>query len=212
MSDIVKFSPAANGVGFAAGAAAFQQAKPQTKGGGVALLKLRRTDGRWCFGKDDIEVEDGAELVVDANATAIGFVDWKGGRPVGEHMAVVGQDTVNAADLPPAQGPNGWEDQVALGMTVLNGEDEGEMVLYKTNNQGGIEAFNTLFDAMTARAAAGKSFNPVITLASTSYTHPEYGKIYKPVFEVTRWMGSEVEAVEDQTEEEETPKRRRRRS
>lgn len=200
MTNITTFSPATNG-GFAAGAANFKKAAPQAKGGGVGLLKLRKSDGLWVYGKDDIMIGDAA-LVVDANAIIMGFVDWKGGKPVGERMAVVGSDPVLEQDLPPAQGMKGWEPQVGMGMIIPADEDvpEDELVIYKTTAQGGIEAFNGIFDAMMARAAASKSFNPRITLSSSSYQHGEYGTIYKPVFTVVGWEGEGVQAVEADTE------------
>lgn len=214
MSDIVKFTP---GGGFLQGAQTFQKAKPQVASG-IPLLQCRKESGKWVYGPDRIEVEDGSLWAIDANSTAMGYVDWHGGKPVGERMAVVGQEPVNPADLPPAQGKNGWEDQVGFGLICTNGEDAGVAVVYKTNTKGGIEAFNKTFDAMQARAAAGKPFNPVVKLTNTNYTHNEYGLIWKPIFEIVDWLGDETSQVEDHapaTDEEppaEQPTRRRRRS
>lgn len=226
MSDdnsVVPFSPAAGGMGFAKGAEQFNKSRPRTAGG-MNLLKLDKTSGLWMYGKDNIEVEEGSEWVVDANSMCKGYVAWVAGQP-SDHMAFVGQPDIDPADLPPTTAKQGWQDQVGFGLICLDGEDKDEKVMYKTNTMGGIEAWNDLFDEMMARVAQGLSFNPILTLGETHYQHREHGTIYKPVLTIVGWMDAdgnrddadEAPLVEDKSEEPEpkkeaeAPKRRARR-
>lgn len=222
MNDIVEFSPKQIG-SFADGAADFKKVQPKTNsGGGLDYLKLRPSDGIWCYGKEGIEVEEDAEIKVLADTTTQGFVAWKAKRVIGEKMAVIGQTPVDPSTLNPVECPKGWEEQVGYGMVIISGEDAGAHVMWKSNTTGGKDAFNALFDAMMARAAAGKAFNPVITLDVDDYIHSEHGKIYKPIFTVLRWEGEDdVAQIDDEVEEaeivkaevieDEKPKTKRRR-
>lgn len=211
MSDLIKFTPMAVDI-----ASAFDTfVKPTVKAGGIDLLKLRKQDGVWVYGQQDIEVEDGAELAIDPGSLMSGFVDWKGGKPVQEQMARLGQSPIDPRSLPPSQGAKGWEEQVGFGLTIISGEDAGISVLYKTNALGGKEAWGEVYDAIKARVVAGKSYVPIVTLEQTSYQHSEYGLIFKPVFKVQRWHGDQPEAPAIEAEapaEEAAPTRRRRRA
>jgi hypothetical protein len=194
MSDIVKFTPAAGGVGFAKGMAEFNARRPTTQGG-VPLLILQKTDGAWVYGRDRVEVEEGSRWVIDGNSVCMGYVAWHAGQPT-ERMAFIGQPSIDPASLPPTPAKAGWQEQVGFGLICLDGEDAGERVLYKTNTMGGLECWNAVFDAMVARAGQGLPHNPVVTMTNSSYTRAEDGgKVWKPVLEIVGWMGDETAQV-----------------
>lgn len=221
---VVAFTPQTSLANVEDAFGAFEQDKPAVTGG-AAFLKLRKNDGLWVYGQEEIECEDGARWLLDSTSLCQGYIDWHQGRPAGERMAVLGQPPVNPADLPPAQGKNGWEKQVGFGVICLDGEDKGVQIVYKTNTDGGKRAYNAVFDAIKARALAQLPRNPIIFLKEDSYTHAEYGKIFKPVFEIVGWVdqdGNEFgleevpqiqqgEAEAEPVEEEAKPAGRQRR-
>lgn len=206
MSEIVKFTP--RGAGFVAGRKSFKAAAPKTKSG-TDLLKLRKTDGAWVFGQKNVPLGAGTKVAINAHSMAQGWVAWKGGKPVGEKMAVVGQEPVNPSTLGEVDAPKGWEEQIAMGMQVVDGEHANTPLNFKANSKGGIDFYNEVFDAMEARAAEGYPFHPIITLGSDSYVHSEHGKIYFPTWECVGWMdddgntdGAKREQVETYPEQD----------
>ena len=180
---------------FAASAQKFAEAAPRREAGGAPFLKMMKTDGSWVYGGDSVEVEEDSIWMVDPNTLCMGFIAWHAGKVEGEQMAFLGQETINAADLPPVAAKNGWEDQVGFGLICETGEDAGTKVIWKTNNHGGLQAWNKIFDAMKERSGTGQSYVPRIKMSHDSYTHTDYGKIYKPIFEIVGWQGDEVEQI-----------------
>jgi hypothetical protein len=205
MSAVTPFEATLPASAFTEAAADFKKTLPPVNTGGN-FLKLRRTDGVWVYGKDGVEVEDESQWAVNPHSISKGFIAWHAGRPEGEKMARIGQPAILAADLPPVSAKNGWEVQVGFDLVCISGEDTDVEVNYKTNTQGGIGAFDAIFNALSARAAAGQAFVPIVELGETNYNHPENGLIYKPVFKIVGWAGDETTAIED----EEAPKRRRK--
>jgi len=189
-------------------AKAFEATAPRVSGNSMPIMRMLKSDGSWVYGADSTEVEEDSEWAIPPDSLAQGFIAWHAGKVEGERMATFGKPAVDPSSLPEVKAKNGWEEQVGFGLVCLTGEDEGTKAVFKTNTKGGTEAWNNVFDAIKARAVAGKPFTPRVSLKNSSYQHAEYGKIYKPVFEVVGWVGDEdVELIED-----EAPKRRKPRS
>lgn len=194
-NEIVNFTPKSGGFAAATKDTKQQSSRPRVEGG-TDLLKLGKETGKWVFGQKN-EPLGNAVIAVNMNSMSNGFVDWKGGKPVGEKMAVVGQEPVNEADLPPAQGKKGWEVQIGFEGKIVDGEHAGTDIKYKSNARGGIELWNELFDAAEVRAAAGKAYHPVVDFGSDSYVHEEWGKVYTPDIEIVDWMDDEGNMGDD---------------
>jgi len=161
-------------------------ASPTVATGGTSLLKMNRSTGAWTFGAEDVPVEKGSMWAVVPTTMAAGFISWKGGKVEAEFMSSVGEKPVNPRDLPPVTGRNGWEAQVGFALVCVKGAQTGTVVLYKTSNKGGTEAVAKVRAGVLARAKGGEAdIVPVVSFNSTSYQHPEYGKVNKPSFEVT---------------------------
>lgn len=200
MNDIVKFSPAAGGVGFAKGAKAFGANRPIVQTG-IPLLVLQRLDGVWVHSSERIEVEPGSKWVIDANTTCQGYVAWHAGMPT-ERMSFVGQELIDPQTLPPTPAKDGWVPQVGFGLICLDGEDKGLHVLYKANTQGAIKAWNATYDAMEARAAQGLGHNPVVELESWFYRRKEdNGIVWNPTFKIIGWMGDDQAQIESDADD-----------
>jgi hypothetical protein len=195
---------------FLENAKTFEATAPKAKSGGVPIMRLNKSDGVWVYGADSVEVEEDSQWVIPPDSLLQGYIAWHGGKVEGEKMATIGAEPVSPNALPPVNAKNGWEEQVGFGLVCITGEDTDTKAVFKTNTKGGIEAWNNVFDAIKARAVAGKSFTPIVKLTHSSYQHSEYGKIRKPVFEVVGWHGDEAAgAIES---DDEAPKRRKPRS
>ncbi len=181
----------------------FEASAPRASaGGGAPLLRMLKGDGSWVFGADNVEVEPDARWAIDPASLAQGFIAWHGGKVEAERMAMIGHPPVDPTSLGPVSAKNGWEDQVCFGLVCQDGEDKDTAVVFKSNTHGGRGAFFDVFDAMKARAVEGLGYAPLVVLRNDSYQHTEYGKIFKPIFEIVGWLGDE--------EPEKITKRRRR--
>jgi len=180
-----------NAAALVAGLEAVEAAAPQVaEAGGAPILKLGRDKGRWTYGADDTAVPEDSLWAVVPSTFAVGLIAWRGGKPEGEVMTSVGERPVDPSTLPPVQAKHGWEEQVGVALVCVDRAPDGmigQAVIYKQNSKGGVEAIQRLRGAVLAAAKAGSPCVPVVRLKNSSYTHPEYGTVYKPVFDVVGW-------------------------
>lgn len=188
---------------------------------GKDYLKMDK-GGFWVYGRDDVEVEEKSLWAINPNSFSLGFIAWDNGTVTGEEMRLITEPPIHESQLPTVQG--NWEQQVAMQLVCISGEDKGTQVIYKASSKGGRGAFNELLKAImdTLRLNQGTDkVVPVIQLAVNFYKHEKYGKIYTPVFNIVDWATmdatvdhSEPEPAaipEPEPEPEPTPAPRRRR-
>jgi len=207
---VANFGGSLDAASFLDEAKKFEATAPRVNNNSVPIMRLNKSDGVWVYGPDSTEVEEGSEWVIPPDSLAQGFIAWHAGKVEGERLSTFGKEPVDPTSLPEVKAKNGWEEQVGFGLVCMNGEDEGTRAVFKTNTKGGVEAWNNIFDAIKARAAAGKSLAPIVKLTHSSYQHNEYGRILKPVFEIVGWEGDQEEVAA--IEEDEGPKRRKPRA
>lgn len=192
--------------------------------GDIPFLKLAKS-GLWCYGAEEIEVEDGSTWAVNPNSLSTGYAAWGDSELLGEEMALVIDAPVDRNHLEDVGAA--WKPQVGCQLACLDGEDEGTNVLYKTTSLGGQKAFKALLDAVLLRAKAGETdLVPVVKLKVDSYKHKKYGKVFTPVLDIVGWEsidgapagkieasepGPEPAATEPEPEPEQPARRRRRR-
>lgn len=190
-------------------------------GGDVLFMKMGK-DGRFSYGAEEIEVEEGSIWAANPQGFMHGWVAWgdkehgTAGKNLGEKLGPAHQPIYPQGDLPAVEGS--WSQLIGIHFACTNGEDAGVQVLYKANSYGGRKAYGDLLSQVVARIQDGESdIVPLVTLESTSYKHDEYGKIFNPVFVVTGWTSMDATALpeDDEPEEEEEeapepPKRKRR--
>jgi hypothetical protein len=115
-------------------------------------------------------------------------------------------------DVGPAPGQP-WQEQRACQMQCVAGDDDGETVAYKGTALGLLDAFDSFVPLIASRMTAGEDFVPVVQLGRTSYQHKNksWGRIYKPVLTIVRWVGMDNASSEEPEEEEvvEKPVRKR---
>jgi hypothetical protein len=177
---------------FVSGLEKVAHAAPQVSEGGTPLLKLpKEGDGTWVYGQTDTPVSEGSQWAVVVSTFATGFISWRGGKVEGEVMTSVGEDPFDPSGLPPVQSKAGWEAQVGVAFVGVDSDENSELglaVIYKQNSRGGVEAIQKLRNAVLAEAKAGKPYVAIVELDSSSYTHPEWGKVIKPNFKIVDWM------------------------
>lgn len=179
-------------------------------GGGNAFMKFTK-HGEWLYGVDSTEVEEDARWAINPFSIMHGFISWGDeGKPLGEVMVPMTQAKPALADLPHTG--EEWTDNFAMTLACVSGEDEGTQVEYKTNSDGGAQAFRDVISEIMAQLDKDpKKPVPVVELNSTHYKHATYGKIFKPALEVVGWetIGAtkvSEENTPDPDNEEEAPK------
>lgn len=191
------------------------------KAGGRDKLLRYLQDGNWVFGKDDTEVTKGKHrLAVNPASIKHGHTCWTD-YPKGKKNELMGEDLVpfTQAPTPPHELPDygwDWKQLMSIDMKFVNGPHKGEQVLYKTSSNGGLGMMEAIIDAVVARSEEGHTdLVPIITLDSDHYDHPNWGRTYKPLFDIVDWTDEETLAGGDEEEEEEAeekpaPKRSRK--
>ncbi len=165
-----------------------QLANARTAGGNLPFLTMQK-DGKWVWGAEENDVKDSDRWVVNPDSISLGFIAWAGGQVVGEQMAsLVDPTPIDQGNLPPVEG-DGWQPQVAV--QLKNPVTDTE-VIFKTSSQGGREAVSVLCTALVEQAATNPAAPlPVVRLTNDSYKHKDYGKIYKPVFDIVDWTDAD---------------------
>ncbi len=203
---------------------------------GMAYLKLSK-GGFWTYGIDDVEVEEGSHWAVNPNSLAVGYVAWPingTGKPLGEEMRGITDDPIIESQLPDV-GPNGqWNQQVAMQLMCVSGEDKGVEVVFKASSKGGLNGFNTFLNEVMRHFQEKPDTTdvvPVVDLVVDDYKHPTYGKIFTPVFSIVNWTpidqmpdeqsepepedkpkaAKKAAKAKESSDDEPTPRRRRRR-
>jgi len=186
MSNITTFS-AANLPSVTSLSTALRALETEVGAAGVVILKMDKT-GHWVFGADQTEVEDDSTWAVNPFSFVHGFIAWGDGEVLGEKMVSVSQPLPELEAAPP-MARKGWETQVGMSMKCLSGEDKGMEVRYTTTSVGGKRSVQALAVAIATQVDTDPKLPvPIVLLEKEHYSHKSYGRIYTPIFKITRWM------------------------
>jgi hypothetical protein len=158
---------------------------------------LRFAKGDYVLGEEGREVKAGSLLAVNMAELAIGWVHWRDGKPVETTMGRVADRYV-----PPSRREMGdmdqalWDhdrhgrprDPVVLTHYMLCMNDEGELLTFVTSSRGGFSAIGKLSKEFGLQLEQHPNEMPVISLASGSYEHADFGKIKYPMFPIVGWI------------------------
>lgn len=176
-------------------------------------LKMSK-DGRWTYGSDELEIEEGSLWAINPQSFQTGFAAFDSNfNRLGEEMRNLSEPPVTQADLPQVNGR--WLPQIGFQVRCMEGKDEGLQAVYTGRSQGGIQACTKLIDEVYKRIENGDTnCVPMCELNVESYKHNKYGKIYTPVFDIVDWtsldgLSEEPEEIEETPPE--PPRRERRR-
>lgn len=185
------------------------KATTKTKGG-EPIMRLGR-DGKWIFGAENLEVEAGSKWAINPLSLQHGFICWKvipqGSKDtpelLGEEMVSMFSTKPDKGSLPDYGHP--WADCLSFNLYCLDGDDEGEQVLFKTSSTGGLRASLEFVGKLMSHLDEDAD-NPVavVELKSDSYVHKQYGKTYFPVLDIVEWM--DMDGVAEAPAAAEAPK------
>lgn len=169
-------------------------AQEATAVAGSPYLRLTKGTGEWVYGQKDTEVQPGSLWAINPLSFGMGFVAWKGGKPVGDRMSAIMREAPIDPNTLPDVGAE-WDPQVSFDLVCLNGEDEGTSIVYKANSKGASKAFSELTGALQRQLGIDPSTTvPVVKLESEFYMHSQYGKTWNPIFTIVRWAPLSAQA------------------
>lgn len=163
----------------------------QSVSGGVfAILKMDKT-GHWVYGADQTEVEDGSLWAVNPFSFIHGYIAWGDGVVLGEKMTSISNPKPQI-DGAPVGSARGWEDQIGLSLKCVSGEDTGLEVRFSTTSVGGKRGVQDLGTTLAEQVDKDQTKPVAIVLLKTEhYQHKSYGRIFTPVFDITKWASME---------------------
>ena len=169
---------------------------------GTVIIKMDKT-GHWVFGSDSTETQDGSEWAINPFSFIHGYIAWGNSEVLGEKMVAINQP-LPELEPAPANAKRGWEVQVGLEMTCINGDDKGLSARWATTATGGKRAIQAL-GVEIAEQIEKDPTKPVaiVALETEHYTHKSYGKVYTPKIRVIRWESMNVESAEEAPQLEE---------
>lgn len=164
--------------------------------GGDYLLRL--VNGRWVYGAENVEVEEGSEWAINPLSLSHGWVAWtdykKRKNEVLNEVMVPASVPLPAYDsLREVKDEQGnaveYAQQLSLQLQCLTGEDQGEQVRYKISSVGGMRAVRDVIDLIVKQLDADPDNPvPVVSLNTDTYQHKVWGETHVPVFEVLDWV------------------------
>lgn len=150
------------------------------------FLRMEKS-GDWVYGIEQDAVPDNAEFAVNPGGFSHGYICWGEGVKLGEVSVPVTDPIPDTGPVP--GGGRGWEFQLGIHIKGTNGTLKDTDMIYRVSSVGGKRAIAGLASLVSEKLIANDAkMVPVITLGSDSYKHKEFGKIFVPVFEVTKWM------------------------
>jgi hypothetical protein len=186
--------------------------------GGMPFLRLLKA-GFFVYGAENIEVEPGSEWAINPYSLMHGFACWAPGELLDERMVPFTQAPPNKAELPDLG--QSWDQQVAMQLACVSGEDAGVNVLYKGTSTGLRNAAKELINSIISQLQTDKELIvPVVELETDSYNHKQYGQIFFPILTIKSWSTidgdaapegevadqSEADPAQEESAEAETPK------
>lgn len=152
-----------------------------------AIVKLTKS-GDWVHGRDKTPLAN-TRFVADVEGAAAGFICFKSGGGVEKAMAPVASGKLIRRDDLQDHGPyrdgDGWTECLSL---PLRSVENGEEYVFEPTSIGGRAAIRQLFSEYGRWLRSGRSGLPVIELEATSYQHPRYGTVFKPVLKIVGWQ------------------------
>jgi hypothetical protein len=158
---------------------------------GLPMLQFKREgDGTWSYGQRRTVAEDGSRWGVNPLSFRYGYICFGDGNKVlGERLVSVSQSMPDIMELPDKGFP--WVSQWCVNLKCLDGADAGIEVTYKPTTDGGIKSvaglIETVRDRLNSEQHDGK-VSPIVRLRKDSYPHPQYGRVWTPLFEIVDWM------------------------
>ena len=163
---------------------------------GFNATNLKCPKGHWLAGAAATSTNN-AELIARVDHAMFGWCLWVDKKPIDYHVGFV-RDRYKPprrsqlGHTDPAKWPKKGNDpwQMTFYLPLVDPNDD-ELYVFSTSSKGGRDALANLQEAY----ADNREFHPqdahklpLVTLSTDHYTHPEYGRVETPLFEIVRWV------------------------
>lgn len=190
----------------------------------VSYMNFSGKRGVYSIGVDKRVPGEAEPFLVAITAFELGWICWKGGKPVAKRMAKITQPKIPEPSAD-ENGPfderrgEGWHRARAI---VVRSMENSEQCYFANNSKSGVAVMSDLHRDVLARVKSGQPCWPVITFGMEEFESNDY-KNFKPTFDVIAWLESEdvqkladpnvdpMSLLGEEEEEEEAPKPRTRR-
>jgi hypothetical protein len=143
---------------------------------------LKYVKGQWLIGEDEVPL--GTQYILQMQDAERGDVLFVDGKPAKQHYGLI-REGAQFAD-PATLRPTGeWCQQYKIEACNV---DTGEVVTWISNvtkSKGNKDVIAALMRHYSK--VSNTSLLPVVALQTTSYPHPQYGQVHKPVLKHVRW-------------------------
>jgi len=157
----------------------------------LAFLRMDKS-GTWAYGADQDEIPDGQQFIVNPEGFQRGHVAWQdtsngqAAAKLDERMYSVFEELPDPGDVP--RGSRGWEPQQGCHLMGFGGKLAGKEMIYRASSDGGRRAITALLTEIAEGLESNPGKVPVITVSNSSYKHAAYGKIFKPILTLVKWV------------------------
>jgi hypothetical protein len=149
--------------------------------------------GKWAFGQDRTEVEQGSQWALDVRELKHGYVAWppataKDRKPIGEKMVPANAPLPALNSLPDVGVP--YQLQFGFDLLCMSGEDNGTLAQYKNGSNGAKQMVQALVGDLRRQARVNPDkLCPVVTLEIRPWDSKEWRKTFhNPVLNILRWI------------------------
>jgi len=170
------------------------EAADEAGGGFGKLLKFNK--GEWEISED--KVSEGREYIAYIDEVARGWVKFVDKQVVDRRIVKVrdghapkreelGDDDKDQWEVDDDGNPRDpWVFQWLLPMSPV--DTAGDLTVFVTSSKGGKAAVGDLCRIYGRSKRNG--LLPIVAIKTTSYKHPEFGKVFKPDFPIVGWHGT----------------------
>jgi hypothetical protein len=159
------------------------------RGEGVSFMSFSGKRGLYKIGVDGRGLHENEPFLVAIPMFKIGWICWKGGKPLAKRMAGLREPMVAEPDMSEfgpfntGQG-EGWQRARSMYMRSLL---TGEEIEYSTSSKSGVAVVADLHQQVRAAMSAGDGVWPIIEMGMEEFT-AQNQKNFKPTIEVLKWL------------------------
>ena len=161
------------------------------RGGDVSYMSFSGKTGKIKIGRDGRGLSEGELFVVAPSMFSIGYICWKGGKPIAKRMAALGQPKI-MEPAPDEGGPftsqkDGWSKARCITMVSLQHKEQIE---FSNNSKSGVSVMADLQRDVLDRFKSGQPCVPIMQIGVEEFTAQDNTNS-KPVFDVQVWITPE---------------------
>ena len=156
---------------------------------GVQFMSYSGKMDKYKIGIDGRGLHPNEPFLVAIPMFKIGWMCWKGGKPLAKRMAGLREPQVAEPDhsefgpFNTNQG-EGWQRARSMYMRSL---ETGEQIEYSTSSKSGVAVIADLHQQIRTQMGASDDVWPIVEFSSEPFT-AQGQKNYKPVIEVLKWL------------------------